>query len=368
MGLFDKIKDNAKTISMKALEGTREYEDYYEGPAPAPKVTKTATPRQAEASKPKEAPAVEGKPTKTSGETVVVSPSVSSEAKREEKKPEIESVAKTTEADKTEKAEIEKEDSETPAKSSAVKKEPVEEPKKEEPKPATRKSKITEVSKAEIEKSKAKTAAKERLAKSYIPSYKKLASKENNESGEPVGVRKSKSNINIVDVAPKNYVPPAQRSLYARERAALSAIASQRKLNGTVPLYSTAHMSFKTRVFIDRIEYSGSFGKTTVPIDQVAWVKLRASGTGIIIETNESKKIVMVVKPADRLSFADAVMRTQLLQPKKSRFKDTKTIRIDQLDQFNEGVDEIEKLARLHDKGILTQEEFETKKKQILGI
>src|SRR5690606_18517694 len=120
--------------------------------------------------------------------------------------------------------------------------------------------------------------------------------------------------------------------------------------------------------FINRIEYSGSFGKNILPLEQVAWIKLRYGGTGVIIETTEGKRVVMVVKPSDRLAFADAILKVQSMQPKKGKFRDTQTVRIDQLEKFGEGIDEIEKLAKLFDKGILSQEEFDKKKKQILGI
>ncbi len=270
--------------------------------------------------------------------------------------------------------------------------EQTEEAPKEEPKPeetptesksaSTRKSKVTEVSKEDHEKAekekrqeKAKQAAKERLAKSYVPSYKKDAAKEDDKKVEVKESKKSEAKstpaakkVGIVDITPGKFVDPTKKAIYARERAALNALASQRKLNGTVPLYIAAHMNFKTRVFINRIEYSGSFGKNVIPIEQVAWVKLRHGGTGVIIETTEGKRVVMVVKQADRLAFADAVLKVQAMQPKKGKFRDTKTVRIDELEKFGEGIDEIEKLAKLFDKGILSQEEFDLKKKQILGI
>jgi type II secretory pathway component GspD/PulD (secretin) len=146
------------------------------------------------------------------------------------------------------------------------------------------------------------------------------------------------------------------------------ALAARRRMDGTVPIYTANHLTFKTRVFIDRIEYSGSFGRNVLPIDHVAWIKLRAGGTGVILETTEGKRVVMVVRPKDRLAFADAVMKVQSMQPKRVKFKDTQTIRIDQLEKIGEGVDEIEKLAKLYDKGILSQEEFDAKKRQILGL
>lgn len=251
----------------------------------------------------------------------------------------------------------------------------------------TRKSKVTEMSKAEHarqkkekEREKAKQEAKERLAKSYVPSYKSATSKSQSEkstSNQAIKDNESKitktparrsQQVDIIDVMSSR--PSASKSslTFARERAAMSVLASQRKLNGTVAIYTSSHMNFRVKVYVDRIEYSGSFGKNILPISKVAWVKLRHKGTGVVIETVDNKKVVMVVKPVDRLDFTDAIFKAQAIQPKRKKFKDTQTVRIDQLDQLSEGLDELEKLAKLLDKGILTRDEFDSKKKQILGL
>lgn len=338
MGLFDKIKDNAKTISMKAIESTREYDEDY-----------IAQQQAAEAA-------------------------VNAPAVVEQSPPEVTEEPKETEVKPTEETKAEDAPEEKPAKKETEK--PTEKS-SDDTKSTVRKSKVVEISKEEYEQSKrqkkqaeeqekTKQAAKERLAKEYKPSYKA-----DKTPAKTTTVKKPNSRtitVGFADVTPGKIVDPTKAAIYARERAALSALASRRKLDGSVPLYVASHMNFKTRVFIDRIEYSGSFGKTSLPVDQVAWVKLRSSGTGVIIETTEGKRFVMVVKPSDRLEFAAAVLKVQSIQPKRSKFKDTKTVRIDELDKFSEGVDEIEKLAKLYDKGILSQEEFDKKKKQILGI
>lgn len=359
MGLFDKIKDNAKTISMKALEATREYEEDYPQDNQAAPAPTTALENQT----------VTEPPVQVVEQPVAqpATPPLLEEPEFLDENPESQPEPKTQPED-------------TPAE---------EKPEAKEDKPAARKSKVTEVSKEEHEKAeeekrqeKAKQAAKERLAKSYVPSYKKQAAEKSEEvkvetksSDKPATKAKataataeSKSGPGIIDITPGPIVDPTKKAIYARERAALNALASQRKLNGVAPLYTAVHMNFKTRVFINRIEYSGSFGKTVIPLEQVAWVKLRHGGTGVIIETTEGKRVVMVVKASDRLAFADAVIKVQAMQPKKGKFRDTKTVRIDELEKFSEGIDELEKLAKLFDKGILSQEEFDLKKKQILGI
>jgi hypothetical protein len=317
MGLFDKIKDNAKNISMKSLEDPDA--DF-------------ALPEHASVAEPSEEenfPTPEG----------VITPNNQDESDQpiEETSPE------PVKEDKTE----------TPESKPEPKPEPAvvpEKPKEEKPKEVKTSSSVNNT---------------------HQPYYKSTVVKVVDKS-KVEDVRKPSSparrSPHVIDITPQKIQDPVKKEMFARERAAMSALASQRKLNGSVALYATNHLNFKTRVFIDRIEYSGSFGKNVLPIETVAWVKLRAGGTGIIIETTNGKRVVMVVKPKDRLDFADSVMKVQELQPKRVKFKDTQTVRIDQLEQFTDDFEELEKLAKLRDRGIVTNEEFETKKKKILGI
>lgn len=350
MGLFDKIKDNAKNISMRALDDAEG--DYDE--------------RNGFVYKEDQKLATEAATLGSSSAIITPETTVTEDV--------------TTESE----TEVKEEPKAKP--------EPKTENKEENEVKTSRKSKVTEISKEEHEKAekekrqkKAKQEAKERLAKSYVPSYKTTPSSSSKttkktpvkpsttakDAAKAVTTKltvRPKKSVGIVDVTPNKFQAPAVGAGFARERAALTVLASQRKLNGAVPLYTATHMNFKTKVFINRIEYSGSFGKNVIPIEHVAWVKLRYGGTGVIVETTENKRIVMVVKQSDRLAFTDAILKVQALQPKRKKFRDTKTVRIDELEKFSEGVDEIEKLAKLYDKGILSQEEFDAKKRQILGL
>jgi hypothetical protein len=178
----------------------------------------------------------------------------------------------------------------------------------------------------------------------------------------------SRPKTRVLDITPQLADRDKFKKEYmARERAAMQTLATQRRLTGAVPVYSTEHLKFRTRVFIDRIEYVGKFGKTIVPIEQVAWVKLRAGGTGVIIETVENKRVVMVVAPRDRIRFAEMVVRVQELLPLRLRAKAT-GMPIRELEKLSFGTDELEKLADLRDKGIITDREFDLKKKEILGL
>lgn len=314
MGLFDKIKDNAKNISIKALEDADETENL----TVAPETQDESVEDTAQA---------------------IIEPTETEEPEKPEE----------TKAEKP--APKQKEDKPA-AKEEPVKTKPEDKPKEEKP----TKPKETSV------------ATDKPRQPYYKENLAKVSREPKTEPTKKPAAPASKKRVSVIDITPQKIQDPVKREIYARERAAMTALASQRKMNGVVPLYVTNHLNFKTRVFINRIEYSGSFGKNTLPIESVAWVKLRAGGTGVIIETTEGKRVVMVVKPTDRLDFADAVMKVQSLQPKRAKFKDTQTVRIDQLEQFADDTDELEKLARLRDKGILTQEEFDAKKKKILGI
>jgi hypothetical protein len=325
MGLFDKIKDNAKNISVRALE-------------------------EAEGDSLMVAPesAVAG----NGGGDIDASDSHYDGPKETDLSAEEESHDAAVEAPEPKKEAPEAEETSESKYKDTPK--PKEEPKKIEPsKPAEQKPKPSETK-----------PSQPKDKPSYQPHYKMGSGSARSVGKSSAGTAKGK----FLDVTPAKPPEDPKQAIYARERATLAVLAGQRRMTGEVPLYVTSHLRFKTRVFIDRIEYSGSFGKNVLPIEQVAWVKLRSGGTGIIIETAEGKRVVMVVKPADRLDFADAVLRVQSMQPKREKFKDTKTVRLDQLEQFGEGIDELEKLAKLYEKGILTQEEFEAKKKQILNL
>lgn len=333
MGLFDKIKDNAKAISIKAIEEGDDSMSFIQ-PNQTAQIsddnfvaddTTTTT----------EEPATKSEETNTKQDAKDSSPKTAEEVKDE---PEAQTVqvksekTETTEEKKTEK--------------------PVEE--KTEPK----KSKITE-------------SPKPSQQKDPLPSYTPYYKQDMRRKADEANGKKSDSPVKstrVNDVTPHQPADPAKRAIFARERAAMTALAAQRRMNGSVALYVTNYLKFKTRVYINRIEYSGSFGKNILPIEDVAWIKLRYGGTGVIIETTQGKRVVMVIKPAERLAFTEAVMKVQSLQPKRAKFIDTQTVRLDQLEELGEGIDEIEKLAKMFEKGILTQEEFEAKKKQILGI
>jgi hypothetical protein len=305
MGLFDKIKDNAKTISMKAIDATREYVD--EEPSQA-----------------------------------VVKPAPAASV-----------------AAKTEKLPIKS--SETPP--VALPKPVITKP--ETPKPVEPKAeKKTKQDTADDAPKPVSIPTDEPTG--YVPSYKidpkkaaALAAAKRAEQPKPrLGT----------EVKAARQEDPVKQAVLVREHSAALELANKRRLEGNVPLYTTTHLKFRARVFIDRVEYSGTFGKNVIPIDQIAWIRLRHGGTGLMLETNAGKKFVLVIHPKDRLAFAEAVMKMQSLQPKVKKMKDTKTVRLDILEKMTEDMDDLERIANLYKRGIITKQEFELKKQQILNI
>lgn len=345
MGLFDKIKDNAKNISMMAIESTREYVDENpEKPAPKPAAqSSTVAQKPNKKVKPSETQTdvTSSNQTKTDPTTEV---SVPAEINQSSSIP--------SELDATQPF------VETPI---PVATKPTEaEPNMQPPADNTLEMATTQQTEQ----------PKDTDPDGYVPYYKKESARPVatereivvNKAPEPPKLRLSD------DIKAVKIDDPERRAYMSRERAAIAELSNQRRLEGKTALFTTSHLNFKTRVFINRIEYSGTFGKNVLPIEQVAWIRLRHGGTGVMIETTNNKKVVMVINPKDRLPFADAVMKMQSLVPKVKKINDSRTVRLDVLDKVSEDVDDIERIASLYKRGLITKAEYELKKKQILDI
>ncbi len=363
MGLFDKIKDNAKTISMKAFE-TIEEEGAVEG------VNNTVQPTKTNANT----------DSKTSPEPVkeVVNDTETDKVAVAEILAEVETTIETEPQPENEEIVTEVEDADIFEVANEALEEPPTTPEVVE-KVELPKAIITKPDKPEKS---VKTAVKEPVKltvkqapqnttpanqEEYIPYYKKDMAKTSN-GKRIIDVEKVLATGTNRDIKRQKVEDPEKRAILNRERNAIIELSNQRRLEGKIALYTTSHLNFKTRVFINRIEYSGTFGKNVLPIEQVAWIRLRHGGTGVMIETTEGKKVVMVIGQKDRLAFADAVMKMQSLIPKVRKLKDDKTVRLDLMDKLSEDVDDIERIASLYKRGLITKSEFELKKKQILDL
>lgn len=349
MGLFDKIKDNAKAISMMAIESTNEYAD--EDPKkPAPKPAVQSSP-------------VAQKPNKK------VKPSESQT-----------NVTSSNQTEPTTEATVPTEINQSlPLPSEPDATQPfVETPVPAAPKPAAYEpnTQLPTNNPIEMASTQQTEHPKDTDPDEYVPYYKKenarpVATEREitvNKAPEPPKLRLSE------DIKAVKIDDPERRAIMSRERSAILELSNQRRLEGKTSLFTTSHLNFKTRVFINRIEYSGTFGKNVLPIEQVAWIRLRHGGTGVMIETTNGKKVVMVINPKDRLSFAAAVMKMQSLLPKVKKLHDKKllqedrTVRLDVLDDVSLEADDIERIAKLYKRGLITKAEYELKKKQILDI
>jgi len=160
----------------------------------------------------------------------------------------------------------------------------------------------------------------------------------------------------------------AKETTSRRSGETLASLAAQLQMSGTEPIFSTEHMNFRTKVYINRIEYMGSFGKIVIPVNKVGWIKIRVAGTGIIVETTTNKRVVMIVKPKDRIRLCDAIMRVQEINIERGKVAAVRGTSGADLERLSVSIDELEKLAKLKDKGIITEKEFLAKKRQLLGV
>jgi hypothetical protein len=155
---------------------------------------------------------------------------------------------------------------------------------------------------------------------------------------------------------PEEEAPKLENDITSKDREAIAALAAQLQLTGTEPVFNTLHMNFRIKVYINRIEYMGTFGKVVIP-------------TGIIIETTTNKRVVMIVHPRDRIKLCDAILKVQQMYIDRSANGITSDgANRTELEKLGASLDELEKLARLKDKGIITPQEFAAKKRQLLGI
>lgn len=73
-------------------------------------------------------------------------------------------------------------------------------------------------------------------------------------------------------------------------------------------------------------------------------------------------------KPAEELTDEELDQAMSDLDIQKDEMSDEEFDYVDQQDAQDDYLDELERLGELHEKGILTDEEFEAKKKQLLDL
>lgn len=122
------------------------------------------------------------------------------------------------------------------------------------------------------------------------------------------------------------------------------------------PIYKTSYLGSKVTVYQNRVVWKKLIQQITIPIDRIASIDTKIPlYAGVVIETTGGKKYKIPVQP-----FAKSKLEEAIYQAQSSNAQGTET--------KSSNLDDLEKLAELKDKGIVTQEEFDIKKKELLDI
>jgi hypothetical protein len=122
------------------------------------------------------------------------------------------------------------------------------------------------------------------------------------------------------------------------------------------PLYQSNFLGFWVKVYPNRVDFkpASGFGSDSIPIAQIASVYTPPLGTmKITIETTGGKKISIPTNKKKGVQQAIYDAQARITGNNGSHIGST--------------ADEITKLNELKEKGIITADEFEQKKKQLLG-
>ena len=121
------------------------------------------------------------------------------------------------------------------------------------------------------------------------------------------------------------------------------------------PIFSTNYMGSSVKVYANRIEIKLLIQKITIPINSIASVDLVMPGyAGIKLETTGGKKYKIPVMLGQKKKLQEAINQAQCGQGKPVEIKESNKL------------DDLERLADLKEKGVISEKEFEAKKKTIL--
>ena len=122
------------------------------------------------------------------------------------------------------------------------------------------------------------------------------------------------------------------------------------------PVYETKYMGAKVQVFESKLVCNFMVQHFTIPLSQIASIEMGMPGFALVyIETTGGKKYTVPVNPfsGKKKALQEAIYKARDLNKRV---------------EVNSSADELEKLALLKDKGIITSEEFELKKKKLLDL
>lgn len=121
------------------------------------------------------------------------------------------------------------------------------------------------------------------------------------------------------------------------------------------PLYATSYMGFFIRIYPNRIEFKAGVGSQSVPLGQIASVQVGPPlFAQIVIETTGGQKYTIPTKHKKEVKQAIYDAQSRFLNPGSASSAPS-------------AADEIAKLYDLMQRGAISQEEFERRKKQLLG-
>lgn len=123
-------------------------------------------------------------------------------------------------------------------------------------------------------------------------------------------------------------------------------------------IYKTSYVGSNVSVFADRLEWGFLLSKKSIPVSQIASIDQCMTGyAGIKLETTGGKKIAIPVS-----LFAKKKLVESIYQAKSTSATGGQII------QQSSDLDELDKLAKLKEKGVISEQEFDAKKKQLLGL
>ena len=121
-------------------------------------------------------------------------------------------------------------------------------------------------------------------------------------------------------------------------------------------MFEGSYMGSKVSVFSNKLVWRFLLKEQTIPINQIASVELGIPGyAGITVETTGGKKYKIPVSAfgGQKQKLQEAIYNAQSG---------------DKSDGNASSADELEKLANLKEKGIISEDEFNQKKKQLLNL
>ncbi len=119
-------------------------------------------------------------------------------------------------------------------------------------------------------------------------------------------------------------------------------------------IYQTSYMGFWIKVYPNRVDFKSGVGSQSIPINQVASVQLAMMGImQITLETTGGQKYSIPTTKKKEVQQAIYDAQARLAGNGKSQ---------------TDVADEIAKFYELKEKEVISQEEFDKKKKQLLGL